>query len=487
MRRGLVCTSLLSSIAALAAVVFFAGAAGAQTLLDPGWQMGYPASPYGGNPGAVADGGFLQYTFASGRPPVPPGYASAPPVYYRTVTVPQRPYQPAPVYYQTMQAPTARGYQTPPVYYQQQPAAMPQRPYQPGTVSYQAAQQQAAYQAQQQAAYQAQQQAAYQAQQQAAYQAQQQAAYQAQQQAAYQAQQQAAYQAQQQAAYQAQQQAAYQAQQQAAYQAQQQAAYQAQQGAAYQAQAQRAYQPAPQGMYQAQAEPATAYQPQPPSVQPLVSPPAAANPSLPSGLLAFFGRSQPTPVGPAPVMAAAPAPAAAPPAELQVARFDPAAGYGPTGYADMAHQPIDPKYERQIVDYPTDQPPGTIVIDTPHYFLYLVMNGGKALRYGIGVGRPGFAWAGEKQISAMREWPDWYPPDDMLRRRPDLPKYMAGGPNNPLGARALYLGSTLYRIHGSNEPWTIGTQVSSGCIRLRNEDVVDLYGRVKVGTKVIVI
>ncbi len=117
----------------------------------------------------------------------------------------------------------------------------------------------------------------------------------------------------------------------------------------------------------------------------------------------------------------------------------------------------------------------------------MVEDGGKALRYGIGVGRPGFTWAGVKTISAKREWPDWRPPADMLQRRPDLPRYMPGGVDNPLGARAMYLGSTLYRIHGSNEPWTIGTNVSSGCIRMRNEDVEDLYGRVPVGTKVVVI
>jgi lipoprotein-anchoring transpeptidase ErfK/SrfK len=169
------------------------------------------------------------------------------------------------------------------------------------------------------------------------------------------------------------------------------------------------------------------------------------------------------------------------------ARSDWSPGYAPSSIGDMARPMVDPKFDRQVVDYPTGQPPGTLVIDTPHYFLYLVMEGGKALRYGIGVGRPGFAWAGIKEVSAMREWPDWRPPDDMLRRRPDLPRFMPGGPENPLGARAIYLGSTLYRIHGSNEPWTIGMQVSSGCIRLRNEDVIDLYGRVKVGTKVIVI
>jgi lipoprotein-anchoring transpeptidase ErfK/SrfK len=175
------------------------------------------------------------------------------------------------------------------------------------------------------------------------------------------------------------------------------------------------------------------------------------------------------------------------PAPQLLARADPSGGYAPAGAGDLVHPSSDPKYDRQVVDYPTNQKPGTIVIDTPHFFLYLVLEGGKALRYGIGVGRPGFTWAGMKQISAKREWPDWYPPSEMLQRRPDLPRFMPGGPNNPLGARALYLGSTLYRIHGSNEPWTIGTQVSSGCIRLRNEDVIDLYQRVKVGAKVVVL
>ena len=175
--------------------------------------------------------------------------------------------------------------------------------------------------------------------------------------------------------------------------------------------------------------------------------------------------------------------------EQLFARHDPApaAAYAPARLVDPAHPAIDPQYERQVVDYDGNEKPGTIIIDTPHFFLYLVMADGKALRYGIGVGRPGFTWAGVKQISAMREWPDWIPPAEMLERRPDLPRFMPGGPENPLGARALYLGSTLYRIHGSNEPWTIGQQVSSGCIRLRNEDVIDLYGRVKVGAKVIVL
>ncbi|MGC2778621.1 MAG: L,D-transpeptidase [Bradyrhizobium sp.] len=154
---------------------------------------------------------------------------------------------------------------------------------------------------------------------------------------------------------------------------------------------------------------------------------------------------------------------------------------------EQTQRPLDPKYEKQIVDYEGKERPGTIVIDTPNKFLYLVQGEGRALRYGIGVGRPGFTWAGVKTISAKREWPDWTPPAEMLVRRPDLPRHMEGGPENPLGARAMYLGSSLYRIHGSNEPWTIGTNVSSGCIRMRNEDVIDLYGRVNVGARVIVL
>jgi lipoprotein-anchoring transpeptidase ErfK/SrfK len=147
----------------------------------------------------------------------------------------------------------------------------------------------------------------------------------------------------------------------------------------------------------------------------------------------------------------------------------------------------DPRYARQVVSYDGPHRPGTIVIDTPSKYLYLVQPGGQAVRYGIGVGRPGFTWAGVKTVSQKRTWPDWTPPSQMLLRRPDLPRHMEGGPGNPLGARALYLGSSLYRIHGTNEPWTIGQNVSSGCIRMMNEDVVDLYGRVAVGTKVIVL
>ena len=154
---------------------------------------------------------------------------------------------------------------------------------------------------------------------------------------------------------------------------------------------------------------------------------------------------------------------------------------------EPARPALDPRYLPQVVSYDGKHAPGTIVVDTPNKFLYLVEEGGKAKRYGIGVGRPGFTWAGMKSITRKAEWPDWVPPPEMLQRRPELPRHMAGGPENPLGARAMYLGSSLYRIHGSNEPWTIGTAVSSGCIRMRNEDVIDLYGRVKVGTRVVVI
>jgi lipoprotein-anchoring transpeptidase ErfK/SrfK len=146
-----------------------------------------------------------------------------------------------------------------------------------------------------------------------------------------------------------------------------------------------------------------------------------------------------------------------------------------------------PQFRRQEVDYSGLEAPGTIVIDTPDRFLFLVEAHGKALRYGVGVGRPGFEWSGVKRISRKSEWPDWTPPPQMLLRRPDLPRHMAGGPDNPLGARALYLGSSLYRIHGTNEPSTIGHNVSSGCIRMMNEDVIDLYNRVPVGAKVIVL
>lgn len=145
------------------------------------------------------------------------------------------------------------------------------------------------------------------------------------------------------------------------------------------------------------------------------------------------------------------------------------------------------RFVRQVVDYASHQTPGTVVIDTENTFLYLVLNGGQAMRYGIGVGREGFTWSGEQTVARKTEWPDWRPPAEMISRQPYLPRFMAGGPGNPLGARAMYLGETEYRIHGTNKPDTIGKRVSSGCIRLTNDDVMDLYERVKIGAKVIVL
>jgi lipoprotein-anchoring transpeptidase ErfK/SrfK len=174
------------------------------------------------------------------------------------------------------------------------------------------------------------------------------------------------------------------------------------------------------------------------------------------------------------------------------------------GIATAAHAEIDPltrqplvqyvdpakaqatAIPREIVSYNGSHRPGTIVINTSERRLYFVLPDGKAVRYGVGVGRPGFEWAGAQSITRKAEWPSWTPPSQMLKRRPDLPRFMPGGPENPLGARAMYLGSTLYRIHGSNEPETIGQAVSSGCIRMLNEDVIDLYERAKVGTRVVV-
>ena len=143
--------------------------------------------------------------------------------------------------------------------------------------------------------------------------------------------------------------------------------------------------------------------------------------------------------------------------------------------------------KRQIVAYNGGEAPGTVIIDTPNTFLYLVQPGGRAIRYGIGVGRDGFRWSGTQTITKKAEWPDWHPPAEMIARQPYLPRFMAGGVTNPLGARAMYLGNTIYRIHGTNAPSTIGQRVSSGCIRLTNEDVTDLASRVNIGTKVIVI
>ena len=145
------------------------------------------------------------------------------------------------------------------------------------------------------------------------------------------------------------------------------------------------------------------------------------------------------------------------------------------------------RFKRQVVSYPTNEAPGTVVVDTPNTYLYLVLGNGQAMRYGIGVGRDGFTWAGTKTVERKSEWPDWRPPQEMLERQPYLPRFMAGGPENPLGARAMYLSGSVYRIHGTNAPSTIGQRVSSGCFRLKNEDVIDLYNRVKVGAKVVVL
>jgi lipoprotein-anchoring transpeptidase ErfK/SrfK len=181
--------------------------------------------------------------------------------------------------------------------------------------------------------------------------------------------------------------------------------------------------------------------------------------------------------------------------ESQPVRYaTPPASYSRPGARVAAYAPqpvemqraVDPMYMRAEVEYRGAEAPGTIVVDTPNKFLYLVHGRGRATRYGIGVGRPGFEWSGVKTISRKAEWPDWTPPSQMLARRPDLPRHMEGGPANPLGARALYLGSSLYRIHGTNEPHTIGQNVSSGCIRMMNDDVVDLYDRVPVGARVVV-
>jgi lipoprotein-anchoring transpeptidase ErfK/SrfK len=152
-----------------------------------------------------------------------------------------------------------------------------------------------------------------------------------------------------------------------------------------------------------------------------------------------------------------------------------------------AKKELAPQFRRTLVDYHSKEPAGTILVDTPNTYLYLVLGDGKALRYGVGVGREGFTWSGAERVTKMAQWPDWNPPEEMIVRQPYLPRFMAGGETNPLGARALYLGKTVYRIHGTNQPSTIGTFVSSGCIRLTNEDVMDLYSRVKVGTRVVVL
>jgi lipoprotein-anchoring transpeptidase ErfK/SrfK len=154
--------------------------------------------------------------------------------------------------------------------------------------------------------------------------------------------------------------------------------------------------------------------------------------------------------------------------------------------ASADDEQLDPKWQKTVVFYRTTEAPGTIIIQSNERYLYVVQPGGRALRYGIGVGRDGFRWQGLVKITQKKEWPDWTPPQEVIERQPYLPRWMAGGPGNPLGARAMYLGSTVYRIHGTNQPQTIGTAVSSGCFRLTNPDVADLYDRIPVGTKVII-
>ncbi len=229
-------------------------------------------------------------------------------------------------------------------------------------------------------------------------------------------------------------------------------------------------------------------------------PPGSGGP-LPPGAW-FFGGQEPAP----------PPPAFAPPPQVSAPQThaDPVAirppgavgasqpGNPPAAQSVMtlppedqpetgAPQELPPNLKRQVVAFTTKEPAGTIIIDTGKTYLYLILGKHKAMRYGIGVGREGFTWSGIERISKMKEWPDWFPPKEMIERQPYLPRMMAGGKGNPLGARALYLGKTLYRIHGTNQPSTIGKFVSSGCIRLLNEDIEDLYSRVQVGTRVIVL
>ena len=187
-------------------------------------------------------------------------------------------------------------------------------------------------------------------------------------------------------------------------------------------------------------------------------------------------------------MTAAPLLASPVRADEEVVRFwDPAtSSFQEIKRHPMANRNMESPIKKETIDYAGPYDKGTIVVNTTERRLYYVLGDGKAMKYGIGVGRPGFEWSGVKTVTMKREWPDWTPPAQMLRRRPDLPRHMKGGVDNPLGARAMYLGSSLYRIHGSNEPETIGQAVSSGCIRMTNEDVMDLYNRVGVGTRVVV-
>ena len=202
---------------------------------------------------------------------------------------------------------------------------------------------------------------------------------------------------------------------------------------------------------------------------------AAALGALAIGTFAFAGSAAAAPVQLFPFIMSPPT------------QYAPPVQAAPSDDDEGTVREMPARLKRQIVNYASREAPGTIIIDTPNTYLYYVLGGGQAIRYGIGVGRDGFTWSGVQTITKKAEWPDWTPPAEMIARQPYLPRYMAGGPGNPLGARAMYLGGTIYRIHGTNAPHTIGTHVSSGCLRLTNEDVTDLYSRVNVGTKVIVL
>jgi len=205
---------------------------------------------------------------------------------------------------------------------------------------------------------------------------------------------------------------------------------------------------------------------------------AAALGAFAIGAIAFSGQAAAAPQTPLfPFFLVLPTQQVAPPPTVQATPSE----------DENATFELPARLRRQVVSYATREAPGTIIIDTPNTYLYYVLGGGQAVRYGIGVGRDGFTWSGTQSVTKKAEWPDWTPPPEMIARQPYLPRHMAGGPGNPLGARAMYLGGTVYRIHGTNAPETIGTHVSSGCIRLTNEDVSDLYSRVNVGTKVVVL
>jgi len=217
-------------------------------------------------------------------------------------------------------------------------------------------------------------------------------------------------------------------------------------------------------------------------------PPGAPPPGYPDR--AYGDPNAPRP--PEGVGAGGPLPAATgsvqqPPAAGPDGRPMTVASLPPEEQPDAAPAQLPPNLRRQEVSFNTKEPAGTIVVDTPNTYLYYVLGNGRAIRYGVRVGRDGFTWTGVQKITRKKEWPDWYPPTEMIERQPYLPRFMAGGPGNPLGARAMYLGSTVYRIHGTNQPSTIGKFVSSGCIGMLNDDVSDLFDRVKVGTRVVVL